>query len=168
VPITSLIDLEPARSRALLRRAADGVLLLANSGGFGLLAKAGDMHGRNKGGKAFLTLDEADSLLPPAAGAARPPPGGLPGADGRLLVFALDELKLQPNGGKGLTLMDVDAKTPLLSVAPLADSVTVIGTGRGDKPREELLKNTALAGFVGKRARKGKAVEAFKKVLRLA
>ena len=30
--------------------------------------------------------------------------------DGRLLVFALDELKLQPNGGRGLTLMDVDAK----------------------------------------------------------
>jgi hypothetical protein len=26
-------------------------LLLANSGGYGLMAKAGDMHGRNKGGK---------------------------------------------------------------------------------------------------------------------
>jgi hypothetical protein len=44
-------------------------------------------------------------------------PGGLPGDDGRLLVFALDELKLQSNGGKGLTLMDVDAKAPLVSVA---------------------------------------------------
>ena len=34
-------------------------------------------------------------------------------ADGRLLVFALDELKLQPNGGKGLTLMDVDLTAPV-------------------------------------------------------
>ena len=169
VPVTSLIDLEPGTQPAhYFAGAADATLLLASSAGFGLMAKAGDMHGRNKGGKAFLTVDEGASLLPPRL--------VLPGhhqvaclaADGRLLVFALDELKLQPGGGKGLTLMDVDAKTPLLSVAPLADSVTVIGTGRGDKPREELLKNTALAGFVGKRARKGKAVEAFKKVLRLA
>jgi topoisomerase-4 subunit A len=169
VPVTSLIDLEPGTQPAhYFAGAADATLLMASSAGFGLMAKAGDMHGRNKGGKAFLTVDEGASLLPPRL--------VLPGhhqvaclaADGRLLVFALDELKLQPGGGKGLTLMDVDAKTPLLSVAPLADSVTVIGTGRGDKPREELLKNTALAGFVGKRARKGKAVEAFKKVLRLA
>ena len=43
-----------------------------------------------------------------------------------------------------------------------------IGTTRGDKPKEELLKNTALAAHVGKRARKGKAVDGFKKVLRLA
>ena len=67
-------------------------------------------------------------------------------ADGRLLVFALDELKLQPGGGKGLTLMEVDAKTPLLSVAPLADSVTVIGTGRGDKPREDVAEEQRAGG----------------------
>jgi len=36
--------------------------------------------------------------------------------DGRLLVFPLDELKLQPGGGKGLTLMDVETKSPLVSV----------------------------------------------------
>ncbi|GCL61160.1 DNA topoisomerase IV subunit A [Pseudaquabacterium pictum] len=169
VPVTSLIDLEPGTQPAhYFAGAADATLLLASSAGFGLMAKAGDMHGRNKGGKAFLTVDEGASLLPPRL--------VLPGhhqvaclaADGRLLVFALDELKLQPGGGKGLTLMEVDAKTPLLSVAPLADSVTVIGTGRGDKPREELLKNSALAGHVGKRARKGKVVEGFKKALRLA
>jgi topoisomerase-4 subunit A len=53
-------------------------------------------------------------------------------------------------------------------VVTLADSVTVIGTGRGDKPREEVLKNSPLAAHVGKRARKGKAVDGFKKVLRLA
>jgi topoisomerase-4 subunit A len=169
VPVTSLIDLEPGTQPAhYFAGAADATLLLASSAGFGLMAKAGDMHGRNKGGKAFLTVDEGAALLPPRLVLPSHHQVACLAADGRLLVFALDELKLQPGGGKGLTLMDVDARTPLLSVAPLADSVTVIGTGRGDKPREELLKNTALAGFVGKRARKGKAVEAFKKVLRLA
>ena len=49
--------------------------------------------------------------------------------DGRLLVFPLDELKLQPNGGKGLTLMDVDAKSPLMAVATLADALAVPAAG---------------------------------------
>ena len=55
-------------------------LLLANSGGFGLLAQAGDMLGRNRGGKSFLTLDDGCRLLPPVAVAAGAHPGGLPGA----------------------------------------------------------------------------------------
>jgi topoisomerase-4 subunit A len=169
VPVTSLIDLEPGTQPAhYFAGPPDTTLLLASSGGFGLLAKAGDMHGRNKSGKAFLTLDEGMALLPPRLVRVAHHQVACLAADGRLLVFPLDELKLQPGGGKGLTLMDVDARTPLLSVVPLADSVTVVGTGRGDKPKEEVLKNSALAGHIGKRARKGKVVEGFKKVLRLA
>jgi topoisomerase-4 subunit A len=85
-----------------------------------------------------------------------------------MLVFGLDELKLQANGGRGLTLMEVDAqKAPLLSVASVLKGVRVIGTGRGAKPREEDIRNSAYEAHVGKRARKGKAVDAFQKVLRL-
>ena len=84
-----------------------------------------------------------------------------------LLVFPLDELKVQPNGGKGLTLMDIDAKDPLVSVATFANALRVLGTGRGGKPREEDLKGAALAAHVGKRARKGKALEAAIKGLRV-
>jgi topoisomerase-4 subunit A len=89
-------------------------------------------------------------------------------ADGRLLVFPLDELKLQPGGGKGLTLMDVDDKTPLLSVAPFTDVLTVQGSGRGGKTKEEVVKGATLAGHQGKRARKGRKVDGLLKVLRLA
>ncbi len=169
VPVTSLIDLEPGTQPVhYFAGAAATTLLLANSAGYGLLAQAGDMHGRNKGGKAFLTLDDGEQLLPPRLVLPAHRQVGCLSADGRLLVFPLDELKRQPNGGRGLTLMDVDAKAPLLSVAPLADSLTVQGSGRGGKPKEELLKNTALAAHVGKRARKGKAVDGLQKVLRLA
>jgi len=56
--------------------------------------------------------------------------------------------------------MDVDAKDPLVSVATCADAVRVLGTGRGGKAKEEDLKNAALAAHVGKRARKGKHIEA--------
>jgi topoisomerase-4 subunit A len=101
------------------------------------------MLGRNRGGKAFLTLD-AEKVLPPGRGERHTQVACL-AADGRLLVFSLDELKLQPNGGKGLTLMDVDAATPLLSVASVSDSLKVLGSGRGGKPKDEMLvKRCAL------------------------
>ena len=79
--------------------------------------------------------------------------------DSRLLTFALAELKLQSNGGRGLTLMDVDDKAPLVAVATSASGVRVSGTGRGGKAKEVDLKGAALAAHAGKRARKGKALE---------
>ena len=85
-----------------------------------------------------------------------------------MLVFALDELKLQSNGGRGLTLMDVDAKKdPLISVATVHNGVKVIGSGRGGKAKEEDVRNSAYLAHIGKRARKGKAVEGMQKVLRV-
>ena len=125
------------------------------------------MHGRNRGGKAFLTLEAGDHLLPPVAVAPAHRQVACLSLDGRLLVFARDELKRQANGGRGLTLMDVDAKSPLLSVATCDQVLKVLGTGRGQKPREDDLKGAALAAHVGKRARKGHKVEGFVKVLRV-
>ncbi|KPF59196.1 DNA topoisomerase IV [beta proteobacterium AAP51] len=171
VPITTLIDLE-AGSQIVhyFAGAAVTTLLLANSGGYGLLAQVGDMVGRNRGGKAFLTLEATDKLLPPVPVATQPVPHkqvACLAADGRLLVYGLDELKLQPGGGRGLTLMDVDGAAPLLSVATVADALKVLGTGRGQKPREEVLKWSALAEHHGKRARKGRVVAGFQKVLQV-
>ena len=166
LPVTSLIDLEPGTQPAhYFAGAAQTTLLLANSGGFGLLAHAADLQGRQKAGKAFLTLEDGELLLPPVAVAQAHHQVACLSGDGRLLVFALSDLKLQPKGGRGLTLMDVDAKAPLLSVATLADSVSVQGSGRGGKPKEELIKGVALASHQGKRARKGRAVEGLQKVL---
>ena len=80
-----------------------------------------------------------------------------------LVADCLDELKLQPNGGRGLTLIDLDAKDALVSVAAFAQALQVMGKAlRGDKPREEVLKGASLAAYAGKRARKGKAVEGMK------
>ena len=81
---------------------------------------------------------------------------------GRLLVFPLAELKLQSKGGRGLTLIDVDASDALVSVAAFSQSLLVIGTGRGGRAKEETLKNSALAAYVGKRARKGKSLAGMK------
>jgi topoisomerase IV subunit A len=79
VPITTLIDLEagtqPAHYFAGPRRAT---LLLANTGGFGLLAKAGDLHGRN-GRQGLPHAGAGRPLLPPVVVARGAHAGGLPG-----------------------------------------------------------------------------------------
>jgi topoisomerase-4 subunit A len=167
-PITTLIDLESGTQPLhYFAGPADATLLLANTGGFGLLSRLGDMTSRQKGGKSFLSIDDADRLLPPVPVAPAHTQVACLSLSSRLLVFPLDELKLQSNGGKGLTLMDVDAKDPLVSIATCASAVRVVGTGRGGKPKEEDLKGAALAAHVGKRARKGKAIEASIKGMRV-
>jgi len=168
-PITTLIELESGTQPAhYLAGHLEQTILLANSGGFGLLAKLGDLTTRQKGGKSFLSLDEGDAVLPPVVVQPAHTQVACLCADGRMLVFGLDELKLQPNGGRGLTLMEVDAKTaPLASVATVHNGVRVIGTTRGAKPKEEDVRNSAYAAHIGKRARKGKPVDAFQKVAKL-
>jgi topoisomerase IV subunit A len=89
-------------------------------------------------------------------------------AGGRLLVFGLGELKHQPNGGRGLTLMEVDAADPLRGAVTLATGLRVSGIGRGAKPRDEDLRPAALALYAGRRARKGRPVETTMKVLGIA
>jgi topoisomerase-4 subunit A len=160
-PITTLIDLESGTQPLhYFAATADATLLLANTGGFGLLAKVGDMTSRQRGGKSFLSIDDKDRLLPPVPVQPTHTQVACLSLSSRLLVFPLDELKLQSNGGKGLTLMDVDAKDPLVSIATCANAVKVLGTGRGGKAKEEDLKGATLAAHAGKRARKGKTIDA--------
>ena len=167
-PITSLIDLEAGTQPAhYIAGAPETMLLLANTGGYGLLARIGDMMARNRSGKSFLSVDEAQQLLPPAPVAGGHARVACLSLGGRLLVFGLDELKHQPNGGRGLTLMDVDAKDPLVSAAAFAEALKLIGQGRGGKPKEEPLRGAALAEYQGKRARKGRKVAGFVRLQRL-
>jgi topoisomerase IV subunit A len=167
-PITSLIDLETGTQPAhYFAGPAAQLLLLANTGGFGLMALAGDLVSRQRGGKSFLTLEAGEHLLPPVPVADAHTRVAVLSLSGRLLVFPRDEVKRQPGGGRGLTLMDVDAKDPMLSVATCLQTLVVQGLGRGDKPKAESLGPTALADHEGRRARKGHRIEGFKKVLRL-
>ncbi|MFN8934540.1 MAG: DNA topoisomerase IV subunit A [Pseudomonadota bacterium] len=167
-PITTLVDLEAGTQPAhYFAGAADTVLLLAGTGGFGLLARAGDLHGRNRGGKAFLVLEAGEKPLPPAVVAPGHARVACLALDGRLLVFGLDELKLQGNGGRGLTLMDVDARAPLVSACSIGAALRVEGQGRGGKPKDERLGGPALVAYEGRRARKGRKVEGFPRPMRV-
>ena len=165
--ITALIDLESGTQVVhYLAGPAPQTLLLAGTGGFGLLARVADLVSRQKGGKAFLSLEADEKPLPPSVVDAAHQVACL-SLHGRLLVFGLAELKLQPKGGRGLTLIDLDARDALVSVAAFGQTLQVLGTGRGGKAKEELLKGAALAAFVGKRARKGRPQDVMQKAARV-
>jgi topoisomerase-4 subunit A len=142
-------------------------LLLANSGGYGFIAAVENMVSRQRGGKAFIDVGEGEQLCRPSlvggAGGAEPLPAATHVAcastGGRILTFEIGELKALPKGGRGLTLIDLEAKDTLAGAAAYTRSVKIEGIGRGGKEREETLEIRTLNNARGARARKGKAAD---------
>jgi topoisomerase-4 subunit A len=159
-PITSLVELTSGSSILhYFAGAADSTMLLASNAGYGFIAKAADMIGRIKAGKAFITLDNGDLPLPPRLLSTTSSAVACLSEKGRLLVFGLDELKTM-SGGRGMILMDLEDKEKLLAAQPISQrGVLVAGIGRGGKAQEVSLSATGLTPHIGKRARKGRALE---------
>jgi len=79
--------------------------------------------------------------------------------NGRILTFDIGELKPMVNGGRGLMLIDLEAKDQLAGAAAYTRSVKISGTGRGGKDREEVLEIRSLNNAKAGRGRKGKAAD---------
>ncbi len=97
-----------------------------------MLCQAGDLIGRTRQGKGFMTLDEGDAPLRPAL--FRPGQGQVMCVSeaGRVLVYPVDEVKVLRNGGRGVILMGLDPKESLLQAIVFCDGgVVVEGVGRG-------------------------------------
>ena len=161
VPVTTLLELSGGTQ--LLHYfvgVADTTLLLASNAGYGFVARAGDMVSRTRGGKAFMTLDEGDVPLAPRALSANASAIACLSEKGRVLVFGLDEIKTLSGGGRGVILMELEKNEKLLAAEPISQrGVLIAGSGRGGKAQEVTLSASALANHIGKRARKGKALE---------
>jgi len=170
VPITTLVEL--ASGSSLLHYVAgplETTLLLASDAGYGFTAKISDMLSRFKGGKAFITLDDGDLPLLPRALPVNASAVACLSAQGRLLVFGLDEIKTLASGGRGVILMELEKGEKLLAAQAISQrGVVVSGIGRGGKAQEISLSAVALALHIGKRARKGKALESKLKAAALA
>jgi topoisomerase-4 subunit A len=162
VPITTLVELAPGtRILHYFAGPADTTLLLATTAGYGFTAKAGDMVSRVRGGKAFITLDEGDEPLAPRVVSDKVSAIACLSERGRMLVFGLDEIKSLSSGGRGVILMDLDQGEKLIAAQPISQrGVIVTGAGRGGKATEVALSAGSLAIHIGKRARKGRMLEA--------
>jgi topoisomerase-4 subunit A len=162
VPITTLVDLSGGvRILHYFAGNAETRLLLSSSNGFGFVTRAGDMVSRLKGGKSFITLDEGALPLPPRVVTEGAGAVACLSEKGRVLVFGIDEMKTLTNGGRGVTLMELEPKEKLLAAQPITQKgVNVLGTWAGDKPRTVELFASGLEPHYGKRARKGKPLSA--------
>jgi topoisomerase-4 subunit A len=172
-PITTLIELETGTQPAhYFAGPAHATLLLSGSGGYGFLASVENMISRNKSGKAFISLGEGETVCPPshvsgfsATLAADKP--AMPAATsvccastgGRVLSFEISELKTMEKGGRGLMLIDLEAKDTLAGAAAYTRSVKIAGIGRGGKEREETLEIRSLNNAKVARAKKGKVAD---------
>ncbi|MEN9539684.1 MAG: hypothetical protein RLZZ126_1919, partial [Pseudomonadota bacterium] len=158
-PITTLIELEAGTQlRYYFAGPAQALLLLSSSGGYGFVATVDHMTSRPRAGKAFVSCNPGESLCAPslAVGATHV---ACASTGGRILTFEISELKLQANGGRGLMLMDLEAKDTLAGAAAYTRSVRLSGLGRGGKAREETLEIRSLNNARVARARKGKAAD---------
>ncbi len=167
-PVTTLMDLE-AGTQLLhyVAGPANATYLLSSSGGYGFLANIEHMISRNKSGKAFVTVNEGETMCRPSpvSGGSGETPWPVAvnvacaSTGGRFLTFAIGELKTMEKGGRGLMLIDLEAKDSLAGAAAYTRSVRIDGIGRGGKAREEILEIRSLNNAKAARAKKGKVAD---------
>lgn len=162
-PVTSMIELEAGtRVVGYVAGAAGQPLLLSTSGGFGFACTLGDLVSRQKAGKQFITVDAGTEPLRPARVNAQTDDRiACLSEKGRLLVFAANEIKAQPGGGRGVIFMGLDEGEKMIAALPCAKSgVVVTGVApRSGKDTEVELAGAALEAHAGHRARKGLALK---------
>ncbi|MES2283484.1 MAG: DNA topoisomerase IV subunit A [Pseudomonadota bacterium] len=163
-PITTMIELETGTQILhYFAGAASAWLLLSGSGGYGFLATVENMLSRQKAGKAFISCAAGETICRPSPANVAPQVAATQVAcastGGRILTFEISELKPMANGGRGLMLIDLEAKDTLAGAAAYTRSVKISGIGRGGKAREETLEIRSLNNARAARGRKGKAAD---------
>ncbi len=161
VPASSLVEvLDGAHILYCLSGKPDTKVLVATTAGYGFLSTVGDMISNRKAGREFMTVDEGHTPLPPSI--YEDAKGNYVAAlseSGRLLLFALEELKALAKG-RGMIVMGLDDGEKLAAVAVSnKQTLTVTGIGqRTGKERPIALSEAKLAHHILKRARMGRVL----------
>lgn len=158
-PITSMVETENgSRITHMIAAAAQQRYLLGTAKGYGFITTLGDMTTRQKSGKQFLSLDKDDALMKPIMLRDTDEYLAMLTAKGRFLMVALSELKTLSGGGRGTILMGLDTGDGLVQwLAAGPSGIRAAGVYRNKETVLELSLDD-LADYIGKRARKGKAL----------
>jgi len=159
-PLSSNLSPPPGASFVgVILGAEEDLLLMASGAGYGFVARVGELHAKNKAGKAVVSVPKGSKAL-------RPQPvesfaGDLLAAatdSGYLLVFPVSELPQMPRG-KGVKLLSIPKKKKketnqeqmVGAVALPAGKTLRIHAGK----RYINLKGKELDPFLGNRANRG-------------
>ncbi len=161
VPASSLVEVQDgAHILYCLSGKPETQVLVATTAGYGFLSTVGDMISNRKAGREFMTVDEGRTPLPPFI--YEEAKGNYVAAlseNGRLLLFAIDELKALAKG-RGMIVMGLDDGETLAAVAVSnKQTLTVTGVGRRTgKEKPITLSEAKLAHHILKRARMGRVL----------
>ena len=163
VPLASLIDLA-AKTRIVQLFVArpDTPILIAMTSGYAFHCEYQHLLTRQKAGKQFVSIEEGESLLKITPFVSRETNlVACLSSGGRLHLFPLSELKPLAGGGRGMIAMALDGDDTLAAIT-ISDGETLVlnGVGRGGKALQMTLDANDLAPYVGKRAKKGKPINA--------
>ena len=160
---------EGASFAGVMTGADDALYLLASDAGYGFIAKLGELHTRNRTGKAVLSVPSGAAVLQPF------PAEGLEQAriaavtsEGHMLLFPAAELPLLARG-KGVRMIGIPAAK---TGGERVTAVAVVPEGRGLRvqagQRHTVLKPRDLDHYQGERGRRGlKLPQGFRRVDRL-
>lgn len=160
-PLSTFVEIQNgAKVLAVLVGPDDKMFLFGGELGYGYLSPLRNLKSRQKAGKVFLKLQDAENAFPPVELPTKTEVGGWPGyivcgsSDGRMLAFPPAEINEYP-GGKGVMLM----------VLAEGQKLTAVMRGVGEPFQAKLqLAGKSLAvklvgndweKHVGHRARKG-------------
>jgi topoisomerase-4 subunit A len=154
-PATTLIELQGgAQVAQAISGEPERKLLVAGTGGYGFIATLDDMVSRVKAGKAFMTLEDTETPLAPVPLAEGLDHVAALSEKGKLLVFALDEMR-EVARGRGVMIMRLDDGDRLAAVAlATGERVSLRGIQRG-KDAVAAIEGEELARHRLRRARKG-------------
>jgi topoisomerase-4 subunit A len=158
-PLSGRLDPpEGATFAGVLLGEPDDRWVIASDAGYGFVVKLGEMHSRNRAGKAVLKVPEGSGVLAPAQ---------LPGAEeallcvvsteGKMLVFPVKDLPELPRG-KGNKMFGLSSKKVasreeyLAAMAIVAPEQSLIVHS---KERKMTLKYVELKDYRGERAQRG-------------
>jgi topoisomerase-4 subunit A len=159
VPVTTLVELAPGqRIVQAIASAPEQKYLVTGSGGYGFIATFGDMISRVKAGKTFMTLEPDEEPLPPVALSPALDHVAALSSKGRLLVFALEEMREMPRG-RGVIVMGLEGDERLSAVGlTRGDRVVLQGTNRVGRAIVQVIEGEELARHKLRRARRGSMV----------
>lgn len=161
VPLATLIDLASgAKIAHVLCGKAEQHVLIATAAGYGFTATIGDMVGRNKAGKQFISVNKESILVPVPFTPTEQSLVASASSDGRLLLFLLNEMKHLQGGGKGVIIMGLAEGAEVVAANVINQARLEVSGTTGSREHTIKLSGEGLQSYFGKRARGGKNLPA--------
>lgn len=131
-------------------------MLFYNDEGFGYVSNSNNLYSKNKAGKNFMTLPSKESKVQKPIDLGKSKYINIQTTDDRVLVYDLVEIK-ELDRGKGVQLVKlIDGHTIKAVTMSEGDSFNLINS----KGKSKVIKGDEHKSFVGKRARRGRVIEA--------